>query len=159
MKQAADQSDVRALRASIELMCRAVAPRDLAAVPVYIVFASEAPELAGAVRGWTHTAAADALRPNIADWRGPGVAMLLNDVLIGQELDALLPGLPAKRREAYIEANLRDTALHEMAHILVDGVTYRPLSCPPEAFAAAITRWAIEAAWKCNSVGRRPPEA
>jgi hypothetical protein len=125
-------------------MCRAVAPRDLAAVPVYIVFASEAPELAAAVRGWTHTAAADAFRPNIADWRGPGVAMLLNDVLIGQELDALLPGLPDKRREAYIEANLRDTALHELTHILVDGVAYRPLSCPPEVFTAAIARWAAE---------------
>lgn len=101
--------EVNDIISKAERLCRRVAPRDLAGVPLYVVPQSRLPrELGGrsVCYGYTHPRLDLHLKDYIADWQGRGHCLVVNDCDLGQ-LDA---------RDA--EAHVRAVALHELGHIL-----------------------------------------
>ncbi|MBM3984031.1 MAG: hypothetical protein FJ304_27950 [Planctomycetes bacterium] len=108
-----------------ESLCRRVAPRDLAGVPVYVVPQSAALGLFGHAKecdGFTVPSLDLYVRHAIGPaWRGRGPCMVVNDI-------ALVADVP-EDLEPYFLA----TAIHELAHILERPELYSGRSEPEPA--------------------------
>ena len=103
-------SDGATLAAEAEGLCRAVAFRDLAGVPLYIVSQSSLPAEAGSgdhCYGYTTPSLDLYLRPHLPNWRGRGPCMVINDLALAEDFDA-----------DDLEYVIQCCVLHELAHIL-----------------------------------------
>lgn len=102
-----------------ESLCRAVAPRDLGDVPLYVVPESALGEFgSGSTNcyGYTTSSLDLYLRPLLGKrWQGRGPAMVIND--------ALIAGDASDQQD--LEIVLRSVVLHELAHVLDRGELYR----------------------------------
>lgn len=111
--------DLAELARRLEGLCRAIAPKDLADVPVYIAFASELPSWChGAMLGWTSDWADLALRPCL-DWRGRGPVIVLDDRTQRDVLRGMFPdGLSPEKMWKFLCSDLMHVCLHELGHVL-----------------------------------------
>lgn len=113
----AEQVDIDALVARAECLCRAVAPLDLADVPLYIVPQSRLPDHLGGKAvcdGFTSPRLDLYLQEVIGPaWRGRGPCMVVNDDF-ESHMDA---------RD--VESDIFHTVLHELAHILLRPTAHR----------------------------------
>jgi hypothetical protein len=128
--------------AKSEWLCRAVAGRDLANVPLYIVPQSSLPKQAGSAKhcyGYTTPSLDLYLRDHISGWRGRGPCMVINDIALAQDF--------ATEDLDYATAKL---VLHELAHILDRPVVFAERRDAP---AAKIKFEAMVVA----DAGERPP--
>ncbi len=100
-----------------EALCRRIAPRDLAGVPVYVVPQSALPAdlgTADACDGYTTPSLDLYLRDVIGPcWRGRGPCMVINDLVLREEAPDDL------------ETHFLATVLHELAHVLERPALYR----------------------------------
>jgi hypothetical protein len=97
------------LCARAEALCRRIAPRDLAGLPLYIVPQSAlAAEFgnAEATYGYTMSWLDWVLRDQIGDaWQGRGPCIVVNDIAMREDLGR------------FIEPTFLATAIHELAHV------------------------------------------
>jgi hypothetical protein len=127
-----------------ESLCRRVAPRDLAGVPVYVVPQSVAVELFGHAKecdGFTTPSLDLYVRHAIPAWRGRGPCMVVNDI-------ALVADVPDD-----LEPYFLATAIHELAHILERAELHSVRSEPEPA------RLTFEALVIARAVAEPPTEA
>jgi hypothetical protein len=98
--------DIASLVKETEILCRAVAPRDLDGLPLYVVAQSQIAHEWGQawpVCGYTTPGLDLCLAHLIPDYRGRGPCIVVNDFVLD-------PNEP--------EYDFKSTALHELAHVL-----------------------------------------
>jgi hypothetical protein len=106
----AQGGDGATLAAEAEALCRAVAGRDLASVPLYIVAQSSLPPEAGSgdhCYGYTTPSLDLYLRPHLPHWIGRGPCMVINDLALAEDHHA-----------DDLQYVVQCCVLHELAHIL-----------------------------------------
>ena len=114
--------------ADLEQLGHAIAPRDLDGLPIYIGLTSELPpEFAAESMGYTCPSLHSALRGVLPD-RGPGPAVVLDDLRAGADTRKMLPGIGDAKLRRYVADTLTGTFLHELAHVLE---TDEPFSLTP----------------------------
>ncbi len=89
--------DMAALLAEAEWLCQAVAGRDLAGIPIYMVPQSSLPPDWGSADrcfGYTTPSLDLYLREHISEWRGRGPAVVINDVALAEDFEWRRPGVP-----------------------------------------------------------------
>lgn len=115
----------------LENLLAEIAPRDLGEYPLYIGVTSRLPdELRGMTEGYTARWLHLLLREHLPD-RGPGAAMVLNDLGIEAGIRKLCPGLSAEKVQQFVGKGLVATAMHEAAHILTFDTPFLTLSDLP----------------------------
>jgi hypothetical protein len=114
-------AELDTLRREIERTCRAVAPKDLAGRPLYVVWASQlATETAGDhLYGCTIHSLDLISKPHIDVWEGRGPAFMLNDRAMFADAASCSQNPNVIRY--FFEQTCWETAIHEWAHILQYG--------------------------------------
>jgi hypothetical protein len=110
----------------LESLLRAIAPVDLADVPIYFVCATDAPGLASGDFAAFVSPNADVIyRDCIDGWRGRGIAVVVNEDAVERE---------ACERGQSVWRSLVAICLHEIAHILEDPIylSFAFPETPPE---------------------------
>jgi len=116
----------------LETLCRRIAPGDIAGHPVYVCFASEMPQPlrpSPATWGYTGPALDLAIHHWLSDsgrWRGRGIAIVINDIAINEDVSTLA-GNDADFRNDLYATRILATVLHELAHALSMKLDFKPL--------------------------------
>jgi hypothetical protein len=111
--------------ANAERLCRTVAKRDLAGVPLYVVRQSSLPQQAGSgdhCYSYTTPSLDLYLREHIPHWRSRGPCMVINDVALAEDFAA-----------EDLDYVIAKTVLHELAHILDRPVVFAERKSAPPA--------------------------
>lgn len=134
-------------RPEIETLLRRIAPADFASHPIYVCFASIVPtHLRPSALCWGFTAPALDLAfhewlVSCGRWRGRGPVIVLNDIAIRAEAEALA-GDDHEFADQLYRSRILATALHEAGHVLQCQIDLRPI---PEDIAFDVEHRAQDA--------------